>query len=480
MASSESKASAQSLDIPGPQSSGLEARNVAWQVLLAVAAGAYADAALERQLARTPLGVADRALATELAYGAIRMRRLLDAWLDALGRVSAERQPPRLRWLLHIGLYQLLFCNRIPPAAAVNTSVSLAHRAGLGRLAGVVNGLMRALLRQRPDLVGDGAALPWQGLALPLEASQAFALRHSLPDWLAADLLGWLSPEAAERFARHCNTPPSLDLRVQPLRCNRSALLESFAAAGIGASALPDAPLGISLRQRPGDLKDLPGYAEGFWSVQDRHAMGIVPLLEAQPGMRILDACAAPGGKTTQIAELMAGSGELWAVDRSAARLERLERNASRLGLTGIHTLSADAADLVTLQPDWIGHFDRILVDAPCSGLGTLARHADARWRLQPETIEELAILQLTLLQSLLPLLAPGGRLVYATCTVHPRENSETVARLLNRVPRLKRRSEQLWWPGEGGDPGDGFYAAVLDLAPLSGSAGERESLAAG
>lgn len=455
----------------GPQPSGLEARNAAWQVLLAVAAGAYADAALERQLAKTPLAAADRALATELAYGAIRMRRLLDAWLDALGRVRAERQPPRLRWLLHVGLYQLLFCSRIPPAAAVNTCVDLAHRAGLGRLAGVVNGLLRALLRQRPDLADDQPGAPWQGLALPTEAPQAFALRHSLPDWLAADLLSWLSPEAAERFALHCNLPPSLDLRIQPLRCDRSALLEAFAAAGIDASALPDSPLGITLRQRAGDLKELPGYVEGFWSVQDRHAMGIVPLLDPQPGMRILDACAAPGGKTTQIAEQLAGRGELWAVDRSAARLERLERNAARLGLTGIHTLAADAADLVTLHPDWISHFDRILVDAPCSGLGTLARHADARWRLQSEAIGELASLQLHLLQTLLPLLKPGGRLVYATCTVHPRENGETIAAILSLEPRLKRRSETLWWPGEDGDPGDGFYAAVLELEPISGSA---------
>jgi 16S rRNA (cytosine967-C5)-methyltransferase len=452
---------------------GLEPREAAWQVLLAVAAGAYADAALERQLARQPLSPADRALATELAYGAIRMRQLLDGWLDALGRISAERQPPKLRWLLHIGLYQLLFCRRIPASAAVSTSVELAHRAGLGRLAGVVNGMLRALLRQRPDLSEAQPHPPWHGLVLPEDPAQSLALRHSLPHWLAAELLGWLPPEAAERFAVHCNSAPSLDLRLQPHRCDRDTLLSAFATAGLEAAALPEQPLGITLLQRPGDLRDLPGYSEGWWSVQDRHAMGIVPLLDPQPGMRVLDACAAPGGKTTQIAELLAGRGELWAVDRSAARLERLVRNADRLGLGDIQTLAADATTLPALKPAWKGHFDRILIDAPCSGLGTLARHPDARWRLSAEAIAGLAVLQRQLLQALEPLLAPEGRLVYATCTVHPRENCETIAALLERVPSLALRSQQLWWPGDTAAPGDGFYAAVLERPPVNGMEAE-------
>lgn len=444
-----------------PAVRGLPARQLAWAVLQAVAAGAYADAALERQLARQSLPPADRALATELVYGAIRQRRLLDAWIDALGRVGAAKQPPRLRWLLHVGLYQLLFCQRIPAAAAVSTTVELARTGGLARLAPVVNGLLRSLLRRR----GEAPAEPWSGLELPADPAAALALRQSLPDWLAADLLAWLPPQGAEQFAQACNTPPPLDLRCRRGRLERDALLAAFAAAGVAAQPLSEGTEALTLTDRPGDLRALPGYAEGWWCVQDRNAQRIVPLLDPRPGLRVLDVCAAPGGKTTQIAEALAGQGELWAVDRSEARLRRVALNAERLGLVGIGLLAADGSDLLAQRPDWRGAFDRILVDAPCSGLGTLARHADARWRLEPEAIETLVRLQRQLLEGVLPLLAPGGRLVYATCTVHPRENSLQIATLLADHPELSLRQEQQWWPAP--QAGDGFYVAVLEPAGL-------------
>ncbi|KEF41357.1 MAG: 16S rRNA methyltransferase [Cyanobium sp. CACIAM 14] len=438
-------------------------RQLAWQVLQAVAAGAYADGALERELAamaRRGVGLspADRALATEIAYGAIRQRQLLDGWIDALGRVPAQRQPPALRWLLHVGLYQLLFSRRVPAAAAVSTTVALARRARLGRLAPVANALLRGLLRRRERLE---ASEPWDGLPLPADPAAALALRRSLPSWLAAELLGWLPPEQADAFGVACNAVPALDLRVNPLRTSRRALLERFAAAGVAARALPDLPHGLTLLERTGDPRQLPGYAEGLWCVQDRSAQRIVPLLEPRPGQRILDACAAPGGKSTHLAELMHDRGEVWAVDRSAARLQRLERNADRLGLTALRCLPADATSLGELKPHWRGHFDRILLDAPCSGLGTLARHPDARWRITPAAIEGLVTLQQQLLEALLPLLAPGGRLVYATCTVHPLENAGQVDALLGRHPDWRRVSDVQWWPQPAG--GDGFYAAVLE-----------------
>ncbi len=313
------------------------------------------------------LSPADRALATEIAYGAIRQRELLDGWIDALGKVPALRQPPTLRWLLHVGLYQLLFSRRVPPSAAVSTTVALAKRAGLGRLAPVVNGLLRSLLRRRDNLA---EAEPWEGLPLPADPAASLALRRSLPPWLAAELLGWLPPEQAEAFGVACNGAPSFDLRVNRLRTTREALLETFTAAGLAARALPEAPHGITLLERAGDPRDLPGYAEGLWCVQDRSAQRIAPLLDPRPGQRILDACAAPGGKSTHLAELIGDRGEIWAVDRSPARLQRLERNAERLGLGTIRTLAADATRLLEEKPHWRGSFDRILLDAPCSGPG--------------------------------------------------------------------------------------------------------------
>ncbi|MFZ0407432.1 MAG: 16S rRNA (cytosine(967)-C(5))-methyltransferase [Cyanobium sp.] len=471
--------------MPEPvRSNGLPAREVAWKVLLAVAAGAYADAALERELKRQSLSGADRALATELAYGSIRQRRLLDAWLDAHGRVRAEQQPPRLRWLLHVGLYQLLFTARIPASAAVSTTVDLAKQGGLARLAPVANGLLRSVLRRReqvgaaascgPLAAASGtsarsatAAQPWLGLPLSEDPCVSFGLRQSLPEWLAADLLGWLGLDRAESFARACNSSPPLDLRVNRRRSDRQALVAAFAAAGLRSQPLAESADGLTLLDRSGDLRSLPGYGEGLWSVQDRSAQRIVPLLDPQPGQKVLDACAAPGGKCTQIAEWMADQGEIWAVDRSEARLRRVALNAERLGLTSIQRLSADASDLAGLRPEWIGSFDRILLDAPCSGLGTLSRHADARWRMQEQEIDTLVALQRQLLEGLLPLLAPAGRLVYATCTVHPRENTEMIAWLLQRQPQLRLQQQEQWWPAQeldGSCCGDGFFVAVLDL----------------
>jgi 16S rRNA (cytosine967-C5)-methyltransferase len=469
-----------------PIPSGLAPRQLAWRVLQAVAAGAYADAALERELAASNLPPLDRALATELAYGAIRQRSLLDAWIDAHGRVAALAQPPPLRWLLHVGLYQLLFSERVPASAAVSTTVELAKRGGLARLAPVVNGILRGVLRTRAALARGPAAAPagpeslpaWQGLALPADPAAALALRRSLPAWLAAELLRWLPSEEAEAFAQAANSPPPLDLRVNSRLISPEALQRVFAAAGVAAEAVAEAPLALTLPQRSGDLRGLPGFAEGQWCVQDRHAQAVVPLLDPQPGERILDACAAPGGKTTQIAACLEGRGELWAVDRSEARLRRLARNSERLGEGLIQTLAADATDLAALRPDWREHFDRILLDAPCSGLGTLARHADARWRITPASIDGLVALQARLLAGLAPLLSPGGRLVYATCTVHPRENGDQIRSFLATQPGWILREERQWWPGAA--EGDGFYGAVLERPSLRASAVEPTPAVAG
>jgi 16S rRNA (cytosine967-C5)-methyltransferase len=453
---------------PAPQSIGLEPRRLVWSVLQAVAAGAYADAALERALQRTSLPPRDRALATDLAYGAIRQRGLLDGWITARGRVAAERQPPKLRWLLHLGLYQLLFLQRVPAAAAVSTTVQLAREGGLERLAPVVNGLLRGVLRLRENLPADAA--PWQGLPLPEDAAAALALRQSLPLWLARDLLRWGGGKEAETFAQASNAPPPLDLRVNLLRTDPDALMRQLAAVGLRAEPLPGLPAGLTLLERPGDPRLLPGYTEGLWSVQDRQAQRIVPLLDPQPGEVILDACAAPGGKACHCAERMEDQGEVWAVDRSAQRLQRLQINAKRLGLRVLQPVAADATSLVAERPEWRRRFDRILLDAPCSGLGTLARHADARWRQSPASVAELVALQDALVEGLAPLLAPGGRLVYATCTVHPDENQSRIAVALERHSHWRLDHEEQWWPRPLG--GDGFYAARLIDQGVGGGGG--------
>ena len=431
---------------------GLPSRRLAWEVLQAVAAGAYADVALERALRDRPLQGPDRGLATELAYGAIRQRRRLDGWLDRVGRVPAQKQPPKLRWLLHVGLYQLFWMERVPDSAAVNTCVELAKTHGLARLAPVVNGMLRAALRARdqgesPSCSGDAAV--------------QLAFEHSLPDWLAELLLQWRDQEGATAVAAACNQVPPLDLRVNRLRATPAGVAEALAEAGHATAPIPDCPDGLTLLGSSGDLRRWPGYDDGHWCVQDRAAQWVAPLLEAQPGERILDACAAPGGKATHLAELIGDQGEIWAVDRSPGRLKRVVANAARLGVGSIHALAADAATLLKDRPQWGESFQRILIDAPCSGLGTLARHPDARWRVTPESIRTLLPQQQALLDGLVPLLAPSGMLVYSTCTIHPDENQVQVQLFLNRHTNFHLIKQSQRWPDQVGG-GDGFYCAVF------------------
>ena len=435
---------------------GLLPRRLAWDVLQAVAAGAYADVALERVLRERDLKPSDRGLVTELAYGAIRQRRTLDAWLDRLGKVPAEKQPPKLRWLLHVGLYQLLLMERIPDSAAVNTAVELAKTSkGLARLAPVVNGVLRAALRARE--AGETLQRPND---LPAQLAQA----HSLPDWFTQLLIEWRGAEGAAAVASACNRVPDLDLRVNRLRSSPAQVQQDLAAAGISSEPIVGCPDGLRISGHSGDLRQWPGYAEGHWCVQDCSAQWIAPLLDPQPGDRILDACAAPGGKATHVAELVGDQAEIWAVDRSAGRLKRVAANAARLGLASINALAADAANLLEQRPQWRESFQRILIDAPCSGLGTLARHPDARWRVTPQSIRGLLPQQQALLDGLLPLLAPQGVLVYATCTIHPDENQKQIQALLKRHPSLCLEQESQLWPDQASG-GDGFYSAVLKRA---------------
>ena len=342
---------------------------------------------------------------------------------------------------------------RIPDAAAVNTCVELAKRHRLVRLAPVVNGVLRAALRARDA----GDTLP-----LPDDPALRLAQQQSLPDWFCQALCQWCTPGQAERVALACNQVPPLDLRVNRLRSSVAEVQQALEQSGLKVVPIAGCPDGLQVLDSGGDLRQWPGYEQGHWCVQDRAAQWVAPLVAPRPGDRVLDACAAPGGKATHLAELMGDQGEVWAVDRSAGRLQRVAANAARLGTDCLQAMVADATKLLAQEPRWRGFFQCILLDAPCSGLGTLARHADARWRVSTTTVEDLLPLQARLLEAMLPLLAPGGRLVYATCTIHPAENSDQVAAFLRSHPNLQLLQQEQRWPDPEG--GDGFYAAVMDL----------------
>ena len=432
---------------------GLGARKAAWEVIQAVGGGAFADVALERIFNHYSFKSLDKALITELSYGTIRQRYYLDCWIDFLGKVPAEKQPPLLRWLLHLGLYQIFKMERIPPAAAINTTVELAKTNNLKKLAPVVNGILRAALRFKEK----GCPFPKSDDPI-IELSR----NESIPVWLAEDLISWKGIVDANKIAKAFNRISPIDLRVNKLRAELNDVKEKFDSFGIKNKLIPNCPCGLEVPAGVGEPKKWPGYAEGEWSVQDRSSQLIAPFLGAMHGERILDACAAPGGKSTHIAEIINNHGEVWSVDRSPRRSKKILANSQRLGTKCLQLLVADSNNLLTIHPEWEDHFHRILIDAPCSGLGTLARHPDARWRINKGNIEELVALQARLLGSLAPLLKSGGKLVYSTCTFHPDENCNQIKKFIKIKSEFFLEYEKQIWPGEE-DNGDGFYIAVLN-----------------
>jgi 16S rRNA (cytosine967-C5)-methyltransferase len=400
-----------------------DARQLALMVLQAVQGGSYADVALHRGLARGGLSDQDRGFVTELVYGTVRQQRTLDALIDHLGSRPADQQPPLLRLILRLGLYQLRYLSSVPPSAAVNTSVELAKANRLGRLAGVVNGL----LRQYGRLVTAGA----DPLPLPKDPTRALGIRYSYPDWMIQLWVEQLGLEETEQLCQWFNRPPTIDLRVNRLQTTVAQVQAALTRAGIETQPLPGLPYGLRLPHHVGAVTQLPGYDQGWWAVQDASAQLVGQLLDPQPGQLVLDLCAAPGGKATHLAELMADQGTVWACDRTPSRLKKVTANRQRLGLTSIRIQTGDSRQL----PQFHGQADRVLVDAPCSGLGTLHRHADARWRQTPAALAELIPLQQDLLAEAARCVRPGGRLVYATCTLQPAENEGVVEQFLQHHP---------------------------------------------
>lgn len=404
-------------------------RQLAFVALRDVHKGAYADVALDRVLLKHQLSNVDRRLLTELVYGSVRRLRSLDAIIDQLAKKKAHQQPPDLRTILHLGLYQLRYLNHIPASAAVNSTVGLAKENGFSGLSGFVNGLLRQYIRLA---AGEGESELVDAndpLQLPENPVARLGILHSYPDWIIEVWLEQLSLAETEQLCIWLNQPPAIDLRINPLRASIETVAAAMQAAGVSVSSVPPLPQALRLTGSIGSIQNLPGFNQGWWTVQDSSAQLVGHLLNPQPGETVIDACAAPGGKTTHIAELMQDQGTVLACDRTASRLRKLKENATRLQLQCIQTYVGDSR---------ISDFklaDRLLLDVPCSGLGTLHRHADARWRQTPESVQELTILQSELVSQMSKFVKVGGILVYATCTLHPLENEGVIQAFLNCHP---------------------------------------------
>ena len=387
-------------------------RERALTILHGIERGGFVDPLLDE--ARRGFGVRDSAFILELVYGVLRNRSLLDWTLDRFSEKPVARTDAWTRNLLRIAAYQLIHLDRVPASAAVNTATELAKIHG--KKSGYVNGLLRTLDRNK-------IALPLPPVDKPLSR---LSVLFSHPAWLVRRWIERYGVQAAEDALRNNNRPAPLIVRANILKNTRVELLALLEEQRAEVRKTSCSTSGVEVLASPG-LTMLPAFREGRFIVQDEAAQLVSMMLSPQKGETVLDACAAPGGKATHLAELMGDQGTVVALESDKGRMPRIGENSSRLGIRIIRPVLGDAAAYND------GAYDRVLIDAPCSGLGVLRRHPDGRWNKTEEGISERASLQKKILKNCAKLVKPGGVLVYATCTTEPEENEEVVRWFLDR-----------------------------------------------
>lgn len=390
-----------------------QARGAALFLLGKAEAGAPVDTLLEQT--RQRFDSRDNAFILELLYGVLRNRSWLDLILNRFSSKPIATTDAWTRNILRLGLYQILFLDRVPVSAAVNTSVQLAKKHG-GKQ-GYVNGLLRTIERNRAGLAAVSLTDPVERLSV----------RYSHPAWLVRRWFDRFGPDRTESLLQANNLPSPLTIRTNVLRTDREQLRTSLASEGCEAEESRFSPAGLHLRSIPRGIRNLGSYQRGWFLIQDEAAQLVGTIAAPRKGGTVLEACAAPGGKATHLAELMEDRGRILALDIDKNRIAKIRENTRRLGITMIDTVEADATAFRA------GPFDLVLIDAPCSGLGVLRRHPDGRWTKSQASIADYAELQKRILSNCAEMVKPGGALVYSTCTTEPEENEEVIAWFLSQ-----------------------------------------------
>jgi 16S rRNA (cytosine967-C5)-methyltransferase len=419
---------------------------------------AYTDRALTAEAARLELEPRERALAKRLAFGAVQRRATLDHVIERLARRPAGDLDPQVLAALRLGMYELAYLDSADHAV-VDQGVELAKEAGATSAAGLVNAVLRRAAREARQLVE----------ALPEATPEQAALRHSHPEWVAQAWWDALGPDDARALMAADNEPAETAIRVNTLRADPEEIAAALNARPAEAPRLPES----LILDAAVDLANHDLFTQGLITPQSRASTAVARILDPQPQERILDLCAAPGAKASHLAALMNNQGEIVAIESNANRAAELRENLARLGVTNTAVVEGDARD------DHGRNFDRVLVDPPCSGLGTLRGHPDLRWRATPQTAEEMAQTQKEILTAAAIAVRPGGTIVYSTCTIHPPENEDVVADILGDHPELEAEDlhtdHPLWkhptvprhlltLPHRHGT--DGFFIARLRRAP--------------
>jgi 16S rRNA (cytosine967-C5)-methyltransferase len=402
--------------------------------------GAYADRALAAEAGRAALSSRDRALAMRIAFGTVQRRATLDHVVEQLAERDVGKLTPAVLSALRVGLFQLLFLDGIAEHAAVNESVELAK---LGGSAGsrLVNAVLRRALREGPAILSQ----------LDDSTPERAAILHSVPVWLAEQWWRELGGDEARALLERINDPAESALRVNTLVSSPEVVVSRLPVAARPAPGLPEAVV----LEGPFDVWSSDLWREGAVMAQSTGSMRVARMVGSRAGERVLDLCAAPGGKTTHIAALQGATGEIVAVERHPGRAQALQQTCERMHATGVEVKVADAAE-ISLSPA----FDRVLVDPPCSGLGTLQSRPDVRWRASPHSIAELAELQLRILEAGAAATSPGGVLVYSVCTVSQAEGEAVIERFIAQHEEFELDERLQLLPHRDGT--DGFFIGRL------------------
>ena len=459
------------------------ARTIAFDVLLRIATqNAYADDVLRAQLDGT-VKPEDAGLATELALGVLRWQRLLDVVTDRYLKKPANMADAEVRIALRLGLYQLLFLDRVPARAAVHESVELVKRARKRSAANLVNAILRKVAKEPfpGNSPADGVA---QLVRADLPLADRIGIQYSHPTWMVERWLRIYGDERTRSLLQANNRVPALSgYLFDPQRCEEAAV----SLQKTGCRVQPGRLLRGALVLEGGNPSASEAVRQGWLAIQDEASQAVAHLVAPDPGDTILDLCAAPGGKTLLLARAAGAQGRVIAADLHEHRVRSMRERLELAGVRNVETIVLDAAQAILVERPFERPFDRILVDVPCSGTGTLARHPEIRWKLKPEDLRDLHDRQARLLRNALPHLAPDGRLVYSTCSLEPEENELVVGEVLgalgntfrvvdprNAIEDMLQDSVQAssvvsadgffqTFPPDHGT--DGFFAAVIERA---------------
>ena len=421
--------------------------------------GAYGNIALAKTLGSVSLSDTDRRFLTELVYGTVKAKGTLDWYINKSINKPMHKLDKRVLNVLRLAVYQIFYLDKVPASAACNEAVELVKSFGHEGMVKFVNGVLRGIIRNQANLV-----FPTMEENAPLHV----ALTYCHPEWLVQRWRYRYSMEDAIAICAYDNEQPHLTLRVNTTQISREDLAAKLTAAGLEVEASKWSKDGL-IGKKLGSVGELMRVFGAYIYVQDESSMLVADILAPKPGELLIDVCSAPGGKTTHLAQKMQNKGRVIATDIHEHKLKLIEANAQRLGLTNIVTQLQDATKQVAA---WVGKADRVLVDAPCSGLGVLGRRPEARWNKVEKELSQFPPLQGKILANAATYVKPGGRLVYSTCTLEQNENVRVVDAFLKEHKEFHRVEFKHPLTGESlkelqllpqKDGIDGFYICLLE-----------------